>query len=524
MKKVITVIVLSIFVSMALFAGGQTQQQQQAQTPTGPATYSYHMEITPALSQVITSFDQTPFAQELARRTNVQPRYQHPLAGQATEAFNLMVAAGDLPEIFEFNIVGAYPGGPEKAIEDGVVLDLTDLLPQYAPNLWRYYQENPEIAKFARTDSGRYYSFPFIRGDDSLMVFFGPVVNRSWLRDLGLPMPETIQDWETMLTRFKNEKGATAPLTFEPSFLNSNNATFIGAFGVNFDFYLDNNGRVQYGPIQPAYRDFLETFNRWYRNGLLDVNFLSMNQQQVAAKLTTGQSGASMGFAASRLGTWLTAVNGNPDFDFVGTRYPVVRRGDIPMFSQKDFPIQSNSGHAHVNPRAKDIPGILRYLDFGYSEEGNILYNFGTEGVSFEWINGYPTYTDVVMNNPTLNRAQALSSHARSAYNGPFVQRREYFEQYGYSFPQQAEAIANWQITNVDRYKMPPVIPTPDESRELATIMSDINTYRDEMRNRYIMGVENLTTFNQYVQNIRNMGIERAIEIQTAALSRFRNR
>ena len=521
MKKVMALIVLTVFVSMVLFGGGRPQEDAQA---TGPARYSYHMEITASLTQVVTNFGETPFAKELANRTGVTAVYQHPAAGQAQEAFNLMVAAGDLPDIFEYNVIGAYPGGPEKAIDDGVILDLTDLLPQYAPNLWRYYQENPDIAKFARTDTGRYYSLPFIRGHESLMVFFGPVVNRSWLNDLGLPMPETIEDWEIMLTRFRDEKGATAPLTYEPNLLSSQNATFIGAFGVNFDFYIDDAGKVQYGPIQPGYRDFLETFNRWYANGLLDVNIESMNRQQVTAKMTTGQSGASIGFAASRLGVWLETVQGDPNYDFVGVKYPVLNRGDIPMFSQMDFPIQSSAGHAHVNPNARDIPGILRYMDYAYSEEGNVFFNFGIEGVSFEWVNGYPTYTDLLMNNPTMNRAEAFGSYARSSYNGPFVQRKEYFEQYGFTFPQQREANQNWQVTNVERHRMPPITPTPEESSELASIMNDVNTYRDEMRVRYIMGIESLDTFERYVQNIKNMGIDRAIQIYTNALERFNNR
>lgn len=521
MKKITAVIALAIFVSMAAFGGGRGEQTQD---PSAPATYTYHMQITASLTQVITNFGDTELAQELARRTGVTPVYQHPLAGQADEAFNLMVASGDLPDIFEHNIIGTYPGGPEKAIEDGVILDLTDLLPEYAPNLWQYYQENPDVALFARTDTGRYYSFPFVRGDESLMVFFGPVVNRSWLNELGLDMPETIDDWETMLTLFRDEMGAEAPLTYEPGLLNNNNNTFVGAFGATFDFFIDDNGDVQYGPIQPGYRDFLETFARWYEEGLLDVNIESMDRQQVAAKMTTGQSGASIGFAASRLGAWLEAVDGDPDYDFVGVRYPVLNRGDIPMFTQMDFPIQSSAGHAHVNPQARDIEGIMRYMDYAYSEEGNILFNFGIEGESFEWIDGYPTYTDLIFNNPTMSRPEAMGMYVRSSYNGPFVQRAEYFEQYGFTFEQQRESNENWQITNVENHRMPPVTPTPEESSELATIMSDVNTYRDEMRVRYVLGIESLDSFDRYVRNIENMGIARAIEIYTAALERFNNR
>jgi putative aldouronate transport system substrate-binding protein len=357
-----------------------------------------------------------------------------------------------------------------------------------------------------------------------LVVFFGPVVNSKWLDDLGMEYPETIADWETMLTRFKNEKGATAPLTYEPALLESNNSTFVGAFGVNFDFYLDDNGQIQFGPIQPGYRRFLETFQRWYANGLIDPNIESMNREQTTFKMTTGQAGASFGFAASRLGVWLSAVQDNPEIDFTGTKYPVLNRGDIPMFSQMDFPLQGNIGTAHISTAAEDVEGILKLLDYGYSEEGNMFYNFGIEGVSYEMIDGYPTYTDLLMNDPNLPRAAMFGQYLRSSSNGPFVQRREYFEQYGYQFPQQEVALKNWAVTNVMNHKLPPISPTPEESAELATIMSDINTYRDEMRTKYIMGIENLNTFDTYVRNIQNMGLDRAIEIYTGALRRFNAR
>lgn len=503
----------------------ETETVEEAFTyPMDNVSLTYFGELTPGISQVVTNLSETPFAKALTERTGVTIAYEHPLAGQAGEQFTLMVAAGDLTDIIDHNIIGAYPGGPEKAIDDGVILDLTDLLPKYAPNLWKYYQENPEVAKFARTDTGRYYSFPFIRGHESLMVFFGPVVNGQWLKDLGLEYPETMDDWTNMLRRFKNEKGATAPLTYEPSLLNRENAPFIGAYGITRGFYRDKEGNVQFGSIQPGYLEFLTTFNQWYSEGLLDVDIDSMNREQVAAKLTTGQSGASFGFAASRLGAWLAAVEDNPDIDFVGTKYPVVNRGDIPMFTQKDYPIQSGMGHAHISTKAKDVEAAMRFLDYGYSEEGNLLFNFGIEGVSYDMKDGYPTYSERILNNPDMTVVEALGIHARASYNGPFVQRKEYFEQYGFTYPQQEEANALWQISDVDKYQMPPVTPTPEESEELAMIMNEINTYRDEMQVKFIMGIESLDNYDTYVSNIKSMGIERAIEIYTAALERFNNR
>ena len=66
----------------------------------------------------------------------------------------------------------------------------------HAPNLSALFAKNPEWHKAAKTDTGTLYMFPFIRGDDYLMVFFGPQLRRDWLDQLGLEVPETLAEWE----------------------------------------------------------------------------------------------------------------------------------------------------------------------------------------------------------------------------------------------------------------------------------------------------------------------------------------
>ena len=50
------------------------------------------------------------------------------------EQLNLRIAAGEMPDIF--TPVGGMEAG---LIESGALLDLTDLLPKYAPNLWNLF-------------------------------------------------------------------------------------------------------------------------------------------------------------------------------------------------------------------------------------------------------------------------------------------------------------------------------------------------------------------------------------------------
>ncbi len=51
--------------------------------------------------------------------------------------------------------------------------------------------------------------------------------------------------------------------------------------------------------------------------------------------------------------------------------------------------------------------------------------------------------------------------------------------------------------------------------------MTDIKTYADEFKLKFIMGTEPLENFPQFVENIQKMNIDRAIEIQQAAYDRF---
>ncbi len=153
-----------------------------------------------------------------------------------------------------------------------------------------------------------------------------------------------------------------------------------------------------------------------------------------------------------------------------------------------------------------------------------MLFNFGIEGESYTIIDGYPTYTDQILNNPDgWSVAQALSAYIRGNYNGPFVQDIRYLEQY-YTIDSQKISNQIWGETNGAKHKIPPITPTAEESREYSTIMNEINTYRDEMTLKFIFGTESLDNFDNYVKTIENMGLARALEIQNLAMDRYNNR
>lgn len=505
---------------------GTTEAEATAYPIQTDKKLTYWGEINGNLIGVKNSHSEIPFFQKWQEKTGVPLEFTAPPTGQVRESLNVMLASGDLPDMIEYNFIGDFPGGPEKAINDGYILKLNDLIDQYAPNLKKYLEENPDIDKMVKTDSGSYYVFPFIRGDEYLRVFQGPIIRKDWLDELGLPVPETIDEWTTTLRAFKEKKGAAAPFSVvsKPRFFNdSGNGAFIGAFGVNRGFYQED-GQIKFGPAEAGFKEYLKLFQAWYKEGLIDKNIATADTKAVDGNMASGATGATVGNAGGGIGKWQPLVEANdPDAVLIAAPYPVLKKGDVPKFGQRNQGYASE-GTVAITTAAKDPELAVRMLDYGYSEEGHMFFNFGEEGVSYNLEGDYPKFTDLLMKNPDkLAPAQVISLHARSSYNGPFVQDKRYAEQF-FALQTQRDAIEVWKNTDAAKYSLPPITPTPEESSEYATIMNDINTLVDEMTIKIILGNESVDEFEGYVAKMKSLNLDRAIEIQAAALERYNNR
>lgn len=524
-KRAWNVLLILALLCVPLFGFGQTAAQSQ--------TLTYWVMLNGNLAAVAKNVADTPFGKELEKRTGIKVSYIEGSSDPdtATQELNLLLAAGQLPDIIEYNWL-TFPGGPEKVIQDGYIRKLNDVIDKYAPNYKKFLADNPNIAKMVKTDTGTMYCFPYIANDNLLLTTSGPIVRKDWLDKLNLPVPQTIDDWRAVLSAFKARLGATSPLTYE-GWMFDEESVFAGAYGIGGiitsdsgsgnSFYVDN-GKVMYGPMQPAYKDFLTTYSQWYREGLLDKNLASIDKKTVALQITTGQSGASLGYAGSRIGTWLPAgKQRDPNYDLVGAPYPVLKRGDRPRFAQANS-YYSGEGGAAITTQSKNVELAAKFLDYAYGDQGHLLFNFGIEGQSYTMVGGQPIYTDLILKNPNqLPPAQALALYSHAYTGGPFVGDKRYLLQY-YALDQQKGALSTWSNTDAQKYLLPPVTPAPEDSSRITTIMTQVTTYQSEMFWKFVMGVEPLSTFDKYVAQLKKLGVDDAIAIYQASLKKYNSR
>ena len=471
------------------------------------------------LTTEISNFGETELAKELEKQTGIKVEYIHPASGMADEQFNLLVASDDIPDIVAYNW---RDYDAQTAIDEEIILPLNDVIDKWAPNFKNVLEQDAELAKMMQSADGNYYGFGFIRGDESLCTYNGPIIRKDWLDELGLAVPETIDEWEEMLVAFKEKKGATAPFSLVNSGAFSKGGIIVGAFGILDDYYLED-GKVKYGALEKGYKDFITLMKKWCDMGLVDKNLAGSDRKILTNNVLNAKTGATYLEAGGGIGTWTKAKRGIGDntFSLIGAPYPVLKKGDTPQFGQYDWAYVLGNDHA-ITTSCKNVELAARLLDYGYSEAGNRLYNYGIEGVTYNMVDGKIVFTDYVTKNPEGKSASnVLLRYVMSTYNGPLVQSEEVVN-VTRTYEEQNDAIRTWSQTNMKAHKLPYLDLTAQEAEEVASINTDIATFKDEMFYGFIYGTESLDDYDVFVKRIKELGAERAIEIYQNAIERLK--
>ncbi|WP_054026505.1 extracellular solute-binding protein [Bacillus sp. FJAT-28004] len=481
--------------------------------------------LNPNAQAVVQSLSDVAMVQEWEKKTNVKFDFEHPTGtgADAQQQFGVMVASNVLPDLIVWNMSN-FQGGPAKLYQDGTIVKLNDLIDQHAPNLKKILEENPLIAKQIKADNGDIYVFPNLKVGDhgKYKTFSGQMIRKDWLDELGLQLPETIDEWELVLKTIKEKKGVI-PYTSEKDMLlgSKSSMDFIGAYGIGKDFYL-NGDKIQYGPLQPAFKDYLARMQKWYQEGLIDPDYASNDNKAKEAKITSGKAAATFGYIGGSMGAWLPSLQqADPKAMLSAVQYPVLNKGDEPKFTETGWDY-SNTG-AVITSANKNPEATIKALDYLFSEEGAMLKNFGIDGTTYTLVDGQPKFTDLIMKNPDgLPIGQAMAKNFIANYPFPGPDDDRYNDQY-YSLDAQKEAVKAYAkfAKNSASVLIPPVSLTPEEASEFSKIMTDVDTYRSEIVTKLIMGTSSLDSFDKAIEQFKKMGIERAIEIQQAAFDRF---
>lgn len=549
MKKRMGSILLSSLLTMSLLAGCTgdnepgnaepaegTEPAVQALTEiplpitSEPFTIDYWRANDAKLTASLNNFGDMAAYKEKEKLTGIQVKFTHPPLGQQRDQFNLLISTKELPDVIYYNWADAV-GGPEKMIKDGRIIRLNELIDSYAPNLKRIIESDPDVKKQIALDDGTIYMFPLLKLDAlKLNATSGLIMRQDWLDALNLKVPTNIDEWYTVLKAFKeqdpNGNGKPDELPFTGNWGPGNLTKlhdFAAAFGVIGGFQM-NGDKVEFGPIQPGYRDFLETMAKWYKEGLIDPEIMTNDGKAFDYKVTSNLAGAYQGGVFSGMGKYFNLMRDtDPNFNVTGVPWPVSPDGTSYATFNLDAKVLTYGEAITASADEDKLKYIVQWMDYNYSEEGSDLFNFGIENDSYVRDGEGVKFTDTIINNPNgLTYDQALASYALSIMDGPINQDSRYLDALLFDDGQRA-ANAEWMKAS-SALTLPPIRLSTDEVSTSTSIMSQVNTYLNETMTAIISGQKPITEFDTMVETIKSMGIDRAIEVHQAAYDRYQSK
>lgn len=432
------------------------------------------------------------------------------------DAFKMMVASGQLPEV----IMWERSAFIERMYQEGIIIDLTELIEKYAPNLTKIYTERPELRRQVETSDGRLYYFPSINPmltveEIGRKSYAGLIIRDDWLDKLGLSTPSTIDEWYEVLSAFKtrdpNGNGFQDEIPFDGWGL----PYFLPAFGVLNTFCIKLDGTVAYGPMEPEYKAYLETMHKWYAEGLLGSNCLIHSDAWKTENIVNDLTGAFVGLdnawryylpslqentsaaASLKAVPWLTAAD--------GVRY--TPREDVASNMATIVTV--------ITSACKDPVAAVQFIDYMYSEEGSSLLTWGIEGESWVWQDGKKVLTEEALTpDPEKGWLQlynyAIGHVSFPKYDGETVVLASYPEE-------QLIAERTWADASTALIYPPYITINLEDKAFCDSIMDDVTTYIAEMDLKFITGEESLDNFDLFVAQLEKMGVSKALEIYRKA-------
>ena len=342
-----------------------------------------------------------PVAKAITEATGVTLDVSYPVAtqGDAKEDVALMIANDEYPDLIyaKSNATDLYAAG--------ALIDMTDLIEKYGPNIKKMYGDELEKLQWSKDDPGIYQLS--YAGVNQKTLTTGGTCQIQWaaLKENDYKYPKTIDEYEKMIKSYlaahpKTEDGLDMiGITMSASDWHwlitlSNPAGFIAdAAPDNGQWLIDDDYTVHLKTVTPEEKEYFRWLCRMYNEGILDPNFATQTDDDYIAKVASGRVVAltDTEWHYSQCETALMA-DGKVDQTYVGL--PVTLREDQVCKSLLYQGTTVGYGMA-ITKSCEDPVRAIKFMDYLCSDEGQILYHWGIEGENyFLDENGKPYRTD----------------------------------------------------------------------------------------------------------------------------------
>ncbi|GBF77306.1 hypothetical protein PA598K_05849 [Paenibacillus sp. 598K] len=431
-------------------------------------------------------------------------------------SFNTTMAVRPLPDIVankvnainEFALMGAFQ-------------PLEELIEQYAPNIRKYLEENPEEKDKWRASDGKIYFIPNVQEQYVNSTWF---IRQDWLEMANLEAPQTVDEFynaiKTIQNMDPNGNGQKDEVgIFARSGMNTVRA-LLTLFGVkgqsNYYYYVDADDTIKSSFYDPEFKTGMSELAKWYKEGLIDQELFTRTNPRET--LLGNNQGIAIWDAPGSTSTFNRRLESQiPGFNLQMLTHPKDVNGNRVDLTRSSFTNTEVWGMSSDNEHPEET---MKYFDFWYSEQGKLLNSMGVEGLSYDLVDGKPTFKDSFANNPEKALNEMMDSIGGAQQIGGFV-TMDYWK--GLLEPNAYDKLQRVmeEVSYADGFPQLPF--NDDEVGRNRELYSAIQTYVSEKMTKWVLGAEEVEgSYDQFVKELKSLGLDEMMDIYNTAYARLK--
>ncbi|XID92192.1 extracellular solute-binding protein [Paenibacillaceae bacterium WGS1546] len=435
----------------------------------------------------------------IREKTGVTLDIQLPAGNLLEDALSLTIASGDMPDLmWTQSKAVADKFGQQGALVN--ILEYVDEMPHFKAWMEMYPTETQNVL----SSDGKMYVFP----NQGL----GESNRRTWMyredvfKKLGLSTPNTWDELYETLKKLKAEFPDSYPLTFR------NGLRYFYDFGAGFNVsapvevtkpsvYLDSaSGEWKYAAIQEEYKTMLTYFHKFYQDGLIPKDFLTIDTKMWQDIVSTDRAFVTLDYIG-RIDFYNSALReDNPEFTMSFMAPPAGWAGG----PQKNAYTATMEEGFMISSKSKKIKEVVQFIDFFYSEEGRDLVSWGKEGDTASGKSYIDQYADIT----DLRKKTGLSTDGTYTWY-------DFDTHISVSSPELQAAYG--QAPQYDGEKQSSLAFTPEEQQILSTKGDSLNSHRDENFAKFILGSRSFEEWDKFAEEQKKLGYEEILAIYKTA-------
>ena len=447
---------------------------------------------------------------------------------------SVMFAGGDIPDILVKATVTT-----DFATYNGLFENLAPYIDEgKMPNVAKMFEDHPELRVLCTDEKDGIYGIPNYR---SLWPRTNRVlyINQTWLDNLGLQVPTTMDELEEVLIAFKNGdpngNGDTTdeiPLDFSgfPTFM-------LACFGVPMmnesDGYFVEDGKVKNYRVDERYKTFMQWLQKLYGEGVI-------NEEVITQDYSKFQSLARGEGKTARVGVTLGWESGDRFGTEVADQYtpmPALKPHADSDESQVYWGYYSdnnsvNSATVALSANCKNKEAAVKFIDAFYAEDMGIQVLFGGMNDVDKCIqdNGDGTYTVLPPADSSIDAGTWKWTNSFADYSPYYIpddmkDRLTMGEDMQRVLEERKplEATLDMMEEKCETYPSKFITYTTDENSDLAMAQANINNIVDQTYSAWLTepsrNIEE--EWDAYVQSVYDIGLTQNLEIRQAAYERY---